>query len=154
MTAPVVPCPGCQTQLTVPPALQGGWAFCPRCRWEFAVAAPVSPSLVYLGVRCYDCDRAIPEGESVRQTRHEGDIGQWWPLLFLAGKAWLIVLLLMASSAAERVSLCPECSWKRERRECIWKRERRGGRDFIIGCLGALLTAVAIAVTVLVVSQS
>ena len=72
-------------------------------------------------VRCYDCDRAIPEGLSVRRALRSG--GFFWPVLLLLllgplGLVFLIVgLFLMAPATSKKVSLCERCNEERDRKK-------------------------------------
>src|SRR5215831_8906090 len=110
-------CPACQAALESQDHTTGQNVNCPKCGQRLLIPPPMprpilnrtmlgqaitplptssSPPLepvVWVGVRCYDCDRAIPEGESVRHDISRGGGGLWalWPLLLLsAGSLWLV----------------------------------------------------------------
>jgi DNA-directed RNA polymerase subunit RPC12/RpoP len=167
-------CPACQAALESPDHTAGQKVHCPKCGQRLLIPPPMprpilnrtmlgqattplptssSPPpepVVWVGVRCYDCDRAIPEGESVRHdiSSGGGGLGAWWPLILLSGGSLWLVLLLMGTSSSEeyhRVSICLECSNERIQRQ-NWSRA--------LGCVVFLAVLLAIGIITLVVLSS
>src|SRR5262249_2088657 len=129
-------CPACQSALESPDHTTGQKVNCPKCGQRLLIPppmprpmrnrtmlgpviarsstppAPQAEPVVCVGIRCYNCDRAVPEGESVRHDiSRGGGLGAWWPLLLLSGGSlWLILLLMNPTEQSHEMSLCLECN--------------------------------------------
>ena len=96
-TTGVILCPACGTNCQVPgPPAQPLTVLPTPKRPEPRIDVPVTQS-----IRCYDCDRLVPEGQSVRVPMSKVCVRI--PMT----KAWW-------AATPEKVSLCPECAEVRE----------------------------------------
>jgi hypothetical protein len=147
-------CPSCRNLLCSDEQYAGKTGSCPLCGQLLTVPFPPCVGRlpqpfplqqvvrVETAVRCHDCDRLIPEGQSVRRTIRVGGFGvieEVLLLLFLA-PVWIIVALLWNPVKSQTVSLC---------RYCNANRDKAMPNQQLGTCLAVIVTGISAAVLVL-----